>query len=63
MCHLGICLLSAVAGGLAFLGPEWMLAEGRDARDLVDRVEPDRRLQIEAHALALHINISLSECH
>jgi predicted nucleic acid-binding protein len=35
------------------LDPQLFLA---DARDLVDRVEPDRHLQAEALALACHLN-------
>jgi predicted nucleic acid-binding protein len=35
------------------LDPQLLLA---DARDLVDRVEPDRHLQAEALALACHLN-------
>ena len=38
---------------LSDLDPQQLLA---DARDLVDRVEPDRHLQAEALALACHLN-------
>ena len=33
-----------------------------DARDLVDRVEPDRHLQAEALALACHLNHPVYDC-
>lgn len=44
---------------LADLDPQQLLA---DARDLVDRVEPDRHLQAEALALACHHNHPLYDC-
>jgi hypothetical protein len=37
------------AGSLGGLDPQLLLA---DARDLVDQIEPDRHLQVEALALA-----------
>jgi predicted nucleic acid-binding protein len=33
-----------------------------DARDLVNRVEPDRQLQAEALALACHLNHPVYDC-
>ena len=44
---------------LADLDPQQLLA---DARDLVDRVEPDRHLQAEALALACHHNHPVYDC-
>ncbi len=44
---------------LADLDPQQLLA---DARDLVDRVEPDRHLQAEALALACHLNHPVYHC-
>ena len=44
---------------LADLDPQQLLA---DARDLVDRVEPDRQLQADALALAVHLNHSVYDC-
>jgi len=41
------------------LDPQLLLA---DARDLVDRVEPDRHLQVEALALACHLNHPVYDC-
>ena len=41
------------------LDPQRLLA---DARDLVDRVEPDRHLQVEALALACHLNHPVYDC-
>lgn len=41
------------------LDPQLLLA---DARDLVDRVEPDRQLQVEALALACHLNHPVYDC-
>ncbi len=47
------------AGHLADLDPQQLLAE---ARDLVDRVEPDRHLQTEALALACHHDHPVYDC-
>jgi predicted nucleic acid-binding protein len=41
------------AGNLHGMDPQLLLA---DARDLVDQIEPDRELQVEALALACHLN-------
>ncbi len=41
------------------LDPQRLLA---DARDLVDRVEPDRHLLVEALALACHLNHPVYDC-
>jgi predicted nucleic acid-binding protein len=41
------------------LDPQEMLAE---ARELVDRLEPDRHLQAEALALACHLNHPVYDC-
>ena len=41
------------------LDPQELLAE---ARELVDRLEPDRHLQAEALALACHLNHSVYDC-
>ena len=40
-------------GNLNGLDPQVLLA---DARDLVDQIEPDRHLQVEALALACHLD-------
>jgi predicted nucleic acid-binding protein len=47
------------ADHLADLDPQQLLA---DARDLVDRVEPDRHLQAEALALACHHDHPVYNC-
>jgi predicted nucleic acid-binding protein len=47
------------ADRLADLDPQQLLA---DARDLVDRVEPDRHLQAEALALACHHDHPVYDC-
>jgi predicted nucleic acid-binding protein len=47
------------ADQLITLDPQQLLA---DARDLVDRVEPDRHLQAEALALACHLNHPVYDC-
>jgi predicted nucleic acid-binding protein len=44
---------------LAGLDPQQLLSE---ARDLVDRVEPDRHLQAEALALACHLDHPVYDC-
>jgi predicted nucleic acid-binding protein len=44
---------------LAGLNPQQLLL---DARELVDRVEPDRHLQAEALALACHLNHPVYDC-
>ena len=44
---------------LAGLDPQLLLL---DARELVDRVEPDRHLQAEALALACHLNHPVYDC-
>ena len=41
------------------LDPQELLAE---ARELVDRLEPDRHLQAEALALACHLNHPVNDC-
>ena len=41
------------------LDPQELLAE---ARELVDRLEPDRHLQAEALALACHLNHPVYDC-
>jgi len=41
------------------LDPQELLAE---ARELVDRLEPDRHLQAEAMALACHLNHPVYDC-
>ena len=33
-----------------------------DARDLVDQIEPDRHLQVEALAMACHLNHPVYDC-
>jgi predicted nucleic acid-binding protein len=47
------------AGRLNELDPQELLAE---ARELVDRLEPDRHLQAEALALACHLNHPVYDC-
>ncbi|MBD2551390.1 type II toxin-antitoxin system VapC family toxin [Microcystis elabens FACHB-917] len=47
------------ADQLAGLNPQQLLL---DARELVDRVEPDRHLQAEALALACHMNHPVYDC-
>lgn len=47
------------ADQLAGLDPQQLLL---DARELVDRVEPDRHLQAEALALACHLNHPVYDC-
>jgi predicted nucleic acid-binding protein len=47
------------AGSLAGLDPQLLLA---DARDLVDQIEPDRHLQVEALALAFHLDHPAYDC-
>jgi len=47
------------ADHLAGLHPQQLLL---DARELVDRVEPDRHLQAEALALACHLNHPVYDC-
>ncbi len=44
---------------LAGLNPQQLLAE---AHDLVDRVEPDRHLHVEALALACHLDHPVYDC-
>ncbi len=44
---------------LGGLDPQELLA---DARDLVDQIEPDRHLQVEALALACHLNHPVYDC-
>jgi predicted nucleic acid-binding protein len=41
------------------LDPQTLLA---DARDLVDQIEPDRHLQVEALALACHLDHPVYDC-
>jgi len=45
--------------GLAGMHPQQLLA---DAADLVDQIEPDRHLQVEALALACHLNHPVYDC-
>ncbi|MCP9860806.1 MULTISPECIES: type II toxin-antitoxin system VapC family toxin [unclassified Cyanobium] len=45
--------------GLAGMDPQQLLA---DAADLVDQIEPDRHLQVEALALACHLNHPVYDC-
>ena len=45
--------------GLASMDPQQLLA---DAADLVDQIEPDRHLQVEALALACHLNHPVYDC-
>jgi predicted nucleic acid-binding protein len=47
------------AGSLEGINPQLLLA---DARDLVDQIEPDRTLQVEALALACHLNPPVYDC-
>jgi predicted nucleic acid-binding protein len=47
------------ADQIAGLNPQQLLL---DARELVDRVEPDRHLQAEALALACHLNHPVYDC-
>jgi predicted nucleic acid-binding protein len=47
------------AGSLGGLDPQLLLA---DARDLVDQIEPDRHLQVEALALACHLDHPVYDC-
>jgi predicted nucleic acid-binding protein len=47
------------ANRLNNLDPQELLAE---ARELVDRLEPDRHLQAEALALACHLNHPVYDC-
>ena len=47
------------AGGLEGIDPQLLLA---DARDLVDQIEPDRNLQVEALALASYLNHPVYDC-
>ena len=47
------------AGKLGGIDPQLLLV---DARDLVDRIEPDRHLQVEALALACHFNHPVYDC-
>lgn len=47
------------AGALGGLDPQVLLA---DARDLVDQIEPDRTLQVEALALACHLKHPVYDC-
>ncbi len=46
-------------GGLDRVDPQELLLQ---ARDLVDRLEPDQTLQPEALALALHLDHSVYDC-
>ena len=46
-------------GNLNGLDPQTLLA---DARDLVDQIEPDRHLQVEALALACHLDHPVYDC-
>ena len=47
------------AGALADLNPQDLLKE---AAELVDHLEPDQNLQVEALALAIHLNHSVYDC-
>lgn len=47
------------SGSLNELDPLTLLA---DARDLVDQIEPDRHLQVEALALACHLDHPVYDC-
>ena len=47
------------AGALADLNPQDLLKE---ATELVDHLEPDQNLQVEALALAIHLNHSVYDC-
>ncbi|CAK6696115.1 hypothetical protein OGCDGJMD_01975 [Cyanobium usitatum str. Tous] len=46
-------------GNLNGLDPQTLLA---DARDLVDQIEPNRHLQVEALALACHLDHPVYDC-
>ena len=46
-------------GNLNGLDPQTLLA---DARDLVDQIEPNRHLQVEALALACHLDHPFYDC-
>lgn len=47
------------AGSLHEMDPQLLLV---DARDLVDQIEPDPELQVEALALACHLNNPFYDC-
>ena len=47
------------AGALGDLNPQDLLQE---ATELVDHLEPDQNLQVEALALAIHLNHSFYDC-
>lgn len=47
------------SGSLEGVDPQALLA---DARDLVDQFEPDRALQVEALALACHLDHPVYDC-
>ena len=47
------------AGSLEGQDPQELLV---DARDLVDQIEPDRHLQVEALALACHLDHPVYDC-
>jgi len=47
------------AGSLGDQDPHELLG---DARDLVDQIEPDRHLQVEALALACHLDHPVYDC-
>lgn len=47
------------SGSLVEVNPQVLLA---DARDLVDQFEPDRELQVEALALACHLDHPVYDC-
>ena len=47
------------SGSLEDVDPQVLLA---DARDLVDQFEPDRHLQVEALALACHLDHPVYDC-
>jgi len=47
------------SGNLSGLDPHTLLA---DARDLVDQIEADRHLQVEALALACHLDHPVYDC-
>lgn len=47
------------SGNLNRLDPQALLV---DARDLVDQIEPDRHLQVEALALACHLDHPVYDC-
>jgi predicted nucleic acid-binding protein len=46
-------------GALADLNPQDLL---REATELVDHLEPDQNLQVEALALAIHLNHPVYDC-